>query len=618
LINYPTNFFVGFHIEFTSGNNIGQTDYIATYNTLTGAVTLVNGVTNSILVSDKFILSQVLNFNHAVNFVDPSNALASEVVTAINNQVLGGLAKVKDVNNAVRLQTTSFASDGAIKILGGTANGVLNFSETSQTNQETNLAYSLSQNSDREGLSGALGYTLGPNQSLVAIVDGDVVNKTFVVPSQVDGVVTTGGLGTFTATALITKYPTTNYFNDFWVYWKTGLLAGKVQRVTSYNGVTGVFTVSDVFPATVGASSSTDTFALVPRTAENVAKHFEDLNISTISTAIDAEVTGISGDFVQFVTKTPGSLGKIFVSGGTANSFEIPIQTIVAGAPVNDVTTNSIAGLAKGLPVNLRAGGKVSVGDATPAYDTFTSAAFITALPSYFNGLELEFTTGLNAGHKSIITSYSNLTGQFVLATATANPIAVDDQFIINRLAFIVGIVGTTSPYTVSLNDSSNALIDVSGYTTERAGSIVDLNGLNFERVQIEGIDGYKYYTGLIQRVQWTIDGLDRDSSNYPGIGAAGTQFEVIPPVLINVRLVLNVTTDEGVSLASVLTDVSSAVLGYVNSRKVGQEIVLSEVVTAAQSVNGVFDVTISNHSENIIVADGELARIADEDLVIG
>lgn len=619
LKDYPANFFVGFQLEFTSGSNIGETVTITSYNPTTGQIAFVGTpVTNPIVNGDKFVLAQVINFNHVVDFADPANATALEVVNVLNSQLLGGVAKVKEVNSAVRLETTSFSTDGAIQVVGGSANLVLNFNTEKQVNQEANLASSSSINSDRNGLDGALGFTLGPNQSLVAIADGDVVNKTYVIPMYVQSSVTTGGSGTFTAFGLVSSYPDNNYFNDFWVYWTTGLLEGRLQRVTGYNGTTGVFTVADVFPAVVGASSTGDSFVLVPRTAENVARHLQDLNITTVSTAINPEVTGISGDFVQLVTKTPGSSGKVFVSGGTANALDIAIQSIVAGAPVNDVTVNSIAGLAKGLPVNLRAGGAVTVGDNTAPYNTFTSATFITALPAYFTGLELEFTSGLNTGHKSEIASYDNTTGEFVLVDGAANPIAATDKFSINRLAFISDIVGSTSPYTVSLVDSANVAIDVSGYTLERLGAIQDFNGLNFEVTQFEGTDGYKYYTGLIQLAQWTIDGLDRDPSNYPGIGAAGTQFEVIPPVLINVRLIVDITTDEGVSLSSVLNEVSSAILGYVNSRRVGQDVVLSEIVAAAQSVSGIFDVRVSNQTQNIVVADGELARLADEDLIIG
>jgi uncharacterized phage protein gp47/JayE len=617
LKDYPTGFFVGFHIEFTSGNNIGQTDTVASYNPVTGQLTLTTGTSNPILVGDKFVLSQVITFTHAVDFANPASVLASEVVSAINSKILGGRAKVNSLNNSVRLQTTSFSEFGSLQIIGGSSNGVLHFPLGLQTNQEPNLAFTLSSNSDRKGLSNALGYTLGPNQSLVVIVDGDLVNKTFVVPSSISATVTTGG-SPFIASGLVANYPNDDFFNDYWVYWTSGTLAGRLQRVVDYNGILGQFTVADVFPSPVGSPSAGDNFALVPRTAENIISHLSNLNVSTISTALDAEVTGISGDFVQLVSKTPGSKGKVFVSGGTANRIEIPIQSIVAGAPVNDVTVNSIAGLSKGLPVNLRAGGLVTTGDASPPYDTFVSTAFITSLPSYFNGLELEFTSGLNAGHKSVISSYNHATGQFVLATPAGNAIQNGDSFVINRTAFIVNIVGTSAPYTVLLNDPANSPIDVSGYTPGRQGTIADLNGLNFQRVQVEGTDGYKYYTRLIQRTQWTIDGLDRDPSNYPGIGAAGTQFEVIPPVLINVRLVMNVTTEEGVSLSSVLNEVQSAVLGYVNSRKVGQEVVLSEIIAAAQSVNGIFDVEILNHTENIVVADGELARLAAEDLVIG
>lgn len=618
LKDYPASFFIGFHVEFTSGNNIGQTNLVNTYTPSTGQITLVYGLPNTILPSDKFILSQILNFNHAVDFADPTNVSSSEVVTAINGQLLGGTSKVNDITNAVKLQTTNFSVDGSIKVLGGNANTVLNFSTVEKLNQETNLAFAVSQNSDREGLSNSLGFTLGPNQSLVVIVDGDVVNKTFVVPMSIAGTVVTGGSGTFQTSQYITTYPTTGYFNDFFIYWTSGILAGSIQRVTAYNAVTGVFTTADVFPSIVGASSSGDTFAIVPRTAENISKQLTDLNISTISTAINAEVTGISGDFAQLVTKTPGSIGKVFVSGGTANGIEIAIQTIAAGSPINDLTLNSIAGLARGLPVNLRAGGAVTVGDGSAPYNTFTSTTFITTLPSYFNGMQLEFTSGLNSGHKSLITTYTNTTGEFILTTGTSNPIIVTDSFIITKLAFIDTISGAIAPYTISLNDSSDVAIDVTGFTPERLGTIADYNGLNFARTQVEGTDGYKNYTGLIQLSQWVIDGLDRDPSNYPGIGAAGTQFEVIPPVLIAIELLINITTDEGVSLTSVLNEVKSAVLGYVNSRKVGQEVVLSEIIAAAQSVTGIFDVSISNHTSNIVVADGELARLADEDLVVG
>ena len=131
-------------------------------------------------------------------------------------------------------------------------------------------------------------------------------------------------------------------------------------------------------------------------------------------------------------------------------------------------------------------------------------------------------------------------------------------------------------------------------------------------------MDGYKYYTGLIQQTQFTIDGLDRDRANFPGIAAAGTQFEVLPPVLVKLRMIIDVTPEQGISISSISGDVSNAILEYINSREVGEDVILSEIIAAAQSVTGVFDVQVVNFTDNITIADGELARIDDNDLIIG
>ena len=80
----------------------------------------------------------------------------------------------------------------------------------------------------------------------------------------------------------------------------------------------------------------------------------------------------------------------------------------------------------------------------------------------------------------------------------------------------------------------------------------------------------------------------------------------------------VNVTTQSGVSLSSVSNDVSSAISEYINSLGVGDDVVLAEVVCAALEVTGVADVEVENHESNIVIADGELARIDSADLVVG
>lgn len=618
LIGYEAGLFVDFYLVWTSGNNIGQNARVLTYNETTGQITTDVGFTNPILVSDKFTLAQVVVFDNVSDFANPVQGTADEVVAVVNAQLLGGRAE-KLITNRVRIRTANLSPEGMIQILGGTANQVLGFPLTEASNQLTNIAFLRSQNNDRAGNPDAIGYTLGPNQTLVVIFDNDSLNKTFSINMQVSGVVTTGGTGSFSASATGGNYQADDYFNDFWIYWTSGSNEGSVQKVSDYVGISGDFTVDDIFPNPMANPiANGDEFAIVPRTAENVVRMLNDLKTTTLSIVGNAEAVGISGDSVQVSTKTPGSPGKVFLTGGTANSVGIAIVSVPAGGDINDVTTNSKAGLSKGLYIKLTVDGKVTTGDAAPPFDTFIDTSMIGSIASYFDGMEIEFLTGNNAGHITTIASYNNVTGQIVLTDATQNAILINDTYRINTSAYVVDITGTVAPYTIKFNDASNNPVDVTNFTPSRLAAIRDDNGLNFSTIQVEGVDGYKYYTGLIQKVQWTIDGLDRDIVNYPGIGAAGTQFEVITPVLIKLELTLDVTTDPGISLSSVSDQIKTAVLEYVNSRGVGEDVILSEIIAAAQSVAGVFDVEITNFTDNIVVADGELARLNTADLIVG
>jgi len=618
LIGYEANLFQGFYIEWLSGANVGQTDVVSSYNSTTGEIQVTSGFTDPIATGDKFVMCQILTFTHASDFADPANVTAQEVVDAINAQLNGGIAEVTTLNE-VRVKTANFESSGKIQVKGGTANTVLAFPTAEQDNQLNNIAFVVSQNTDREGNPDAIGFTMGPGQTLVAIFDGDNLNKTFSVPMEVKGTVTAVGVGTFSASAIGAKYLTADYFNDFWIYWTAGSNQGSLQLVTNYVPTTGVFSYSDVFPSTLPNPIVTgDSFSLVPRTAENVVQHLNDLNTTTLSVVAKAEVVGISGDVVQLSTKTPGSVGKVFVTGGSANSIGIAISAVPGGAPSNDVETNSKSGLAEGLYVQLTVDGTVTTGDNSSPFDTFIDTSMITSIPNYFTGMEIEFLTGTNAGHKTTISAYNNATGQITLTSGATTSIDIGDTFRISRNAYVVSVAGASAPYTMQFNDETNTAIDVSGFIPGRKAAIRDVNGLRFENVQVEGVDGYKYFTGLIQKAQWTIDGLDRDPTNYPGYAAAGTQFEVLTPVLVELKLIIDVTTDDGVSLSSVSDAIRTAITEYVNSLEVGADVILSEIVAAAQSVTGVFDVVISNHTANVVIADGELARLSDADLIIG
>ncbi|NIT99518.1 MAG: hypothetical protein GWN01_00795, partial [Nitrosopumilaceae archaeon] len=227
IVNVGSNFFNGFYIQWITGDNEGETSFVSSYNNSTGEFNTVTDFTNSIAPGDKFILCQVINFTHATDFADPENVFASEVIEVINNQILGGKAELLTIDNSIRLRTSNFSEEGRIQIKGGTANNVLGFSLVEQENQLTNLANVTSGNSDRNGNPSALGYTLGPNQTLVMILNGDNIGGTFSVIMDVDGEVTGASSGTsFSDSNLTSNYPTDDYFIGFWVYWLSGANEG--------------------------------------------------------------------------------------------------------------------------------------------------------------------------------------------------------------------------------------------------------------------------------------------------------------------------------------------------------------------------------------------------------
>ncbi|NBW98516.1 hypothetical protein EBR03_02975 [bacterium] len=169
---------------------------------------------------------------------------------------------------------------------------------------------------------------------------------------------------------------------------------------------------------------------------------------------------------------------------------------------------------------------------------------------------------------------------------------------------------GGTTVQIASKNLGESAAVEVTGGT----GNSV----LQFPTTVYLGVDGYRYYTGLAQIVQWTVDGRSDDEETYPGVRAAGVQVEVAEPVSLPIRVELTVRVNEGVSLGSLTNDVKSAVSAYVNQLGVGEDVVLSNIVVAVKAVTGVADVKVTVPSANVAVADNELARVTDSNIIVG
>lgn len=186
------------------------------------------------------------------------------------------------------------------------------------------------------------------------------------------------------------------------------------------------------------------------------------------------------------------------------------------------------------------------------------------------------------------------------------------------RLAItITNIVGVGSPFAVTCAVDSGGT-NLTAFTVDQAARIFARNQFAFDLGPSEGVDGYKYYQGLIQQAQWTLDGKDTDFTHFPGVKAAGVMIEVKAPVVKNVAIVIDVSTADGVTLTAVKSDVKSAISNYINNLGVGQDVVLSEIIATVMAITGIVDARIVIPSSNIAIAANELPRIVEFDVTVG
>lgn len=154
------------------------------------------------------------------------------------------------------------------------------------------------------------------------------------------------------------------------------------------------------------------------------------------------------------------------------------------------------------------------------------------------------------------------------------------------------------------------------GYIQVTGGAANDK--MLFSTSTIRGLQGYNYFTGLTKLVHSTVYGDDTDLVAFPGVGAAGIQFDILAPTVQEVSIDINITLAEGVAITNVKDDIISAITGYINNLGVGGDVIVSEIIERIMGVNNVTDVEIITPTDNIPIADNELARTRSSLITIG
>lgn len=159
--------------------------------------------------------------------------------------------------------------------------------------------------------------------------------------------------------------------------------------------------------------------------------------------------------------------------------------------------------------------------------------------------------------------------------------------------------------HSIAVNNSDSSLADIKFDSwagglkvSEAAGTVLTVQDkLAFPTGFAQGIDGYRHSTGLIAEANKVGYGDESDPSSYPGVIAAGANVNIEGPLVHRVTVSLALRVRTGINTTDIKDQVRSAVASVVNSTGVGEPVAISDIITAAQGVNGVISVTVLSPS---------------------
>lgn len=172
---------------------------------------------------------------------------------------------------------------------------------------------------------------------------------------------------------------------------------------------------------------------------------------------------------------------------------------------------------------------------------------------------------------------------------------------------------GTERLYTKEILDSSWTLLvsNVDYVLNKGTGefSIIDLAGLSLGS---EVVAYYNYYSNLVAEAQKVLEGDPNDSVNYPGVKAAGVFLTVEPPISKRITVELAITAETTFVESDLAPLVLEQVEIYINSLKIGKDVIRSRIIDYAHNVQGVRSITVRVPASDIIVLESELPTTFD------
>jgi uncharacterized phage protein gp47/JayE len=117
----------------------------------------------------------------------------------------------------------------------------------------------------------------------------------------------------------------------------------------------------------------------------------------------------------------------------------------------------------------------------------------------------------------------------------------------------------------------------------------------------------YSYVTGLLQVVQKVLNGDPANRTAFPGLVAAGIIVNVDTATKRKIPIYVTTVIGVGFDGNTVRQEVKTAVESYVNSLKMGDNLVLARIIEIAMLVSGVTNVAVKDPAQDQIILENEL-----------
>lgn len=175
--------------------------------------------------------------------------------------------------------------------------------------------------------------------------------------------------------------------------------------------------------------------------------------------------------------------------------------------------------------------------------------------------------------------------------------------------------IDLNDPFTATSSIRGNLIRDTDYYVNPASGQV------NFTPSLLAGeiitINTYMKYTGLIALAQKVIDGDSTDRLNYPGYRSGGVLVQVKTPNIRIQNISVTITIKEGYDKATVLINVKSSIISYINSLSISQDIIRNELIKKIMNVSGVYDASLLEPLNNVIILDDQLVRTTDNNVSV-